>query len=223
MRTLRRDLPLTILIDLLVQIVFIVIILWAFDLGTLEAMDQGEKKLSYEDLKRENEELRLENTALKDEVQELKSRVAQLEKKSSQQKKEIDDLRSEAKLKEKKISEYEQRLGRKGEPDCFGSDLTGSPVLVFRWVSGNEVDVRQGANFLEADKAIGFPKSIFGIRKADQLPGELASITSFGLKNNCKVRLQFEAPANLPAASWLSARDSIMAIKGTRVNTHLPR
>jgi hypothetical protein len=223
MRTLRRDLPLTILIDLLVQIVFIVIILWAFDLGTLEAMDQGEKKLSYEDLKRENEELRLENTALKNEVQELKSRVAQLEKMGSQQEKKIGELLSEAKLKDKKISEYEQRFGRKGEPDCFGSDLSGAPILVFRWISGNDVEVRQGPNFLEADKAIGFAKSIFGIRKADQLPSEFASITSFGLKNNCKVRLQFEAPANMPATSWLPARDSIMAIKGTRVNTHLPR
>jgi len=219
MRTLRRDLPLTILIDLLVQIVFIVIILWAFDLGTLEAMDQGEKKLSYEDLKRENEELRLENAALKDEVRDLKSRVALLEKKNSQQKKEIEELRSEAKLKDKKISEYEQRFGRKGEPDCFGSDLTGSPVIVFRWVSGNEVDVRQGSNFLEADKAIGFTKSIFGIRSVNQLASELGPITSFGLKNNCKVRLLFLAPENLPATSWLSARDSIRAIKGTRVNT----
>jgi hypothetical protein len=218
MRTLKRDLPLTILIDLLVQIVFIVIILWAFDLGTLEAMDQGEKKLSYEDLKRENEELRLENLALKKQVQELKSRITHLEKIGSQQKKEIEELRSEANLKDKKIAEYEQRFGRKGEPDCFGSDLTGSPVLVFRWVSGNDVEVRPGSNFVEADKAVGFSKSIFGVRKADQLPYELASITNFALKNNCKVRLQFEPPVNVPATFWLSARDSIKAIKGTRVN-----
>jgi hypothetical protein len=205
MRTLKRDLPLTILVDLLVQIVFIVIILWAFDLGTLEAMEEGSKRLSYEDLKRENSELRLENKALRSEIQVLSEKLKELEKVSARQK--------------EKIDQYEQKFGRKGEPDCFGSDLTAAPVLSFRWISGNQVEVKQGANFKEAEKAINISNSVFGMRNADQLAGELWGISKYSADNKCKVRLTFEAPINLPASVWLSTRDSLYALKGIRLNT----
>jgi hypothetical protein len=219
MKTLKRDLPLTILIDFLVQVVFLVTILWAYDLGTLEAMNEGEKRLSYEELKKENLELRLEIQNLKRENIDLQLEITKLKVENKSLVDRIKDLELTAKKNQEVIREYEDKYGRKGKPDCFGSDLSGAPVIIFRWSTNENIEIKSGSNFNEAESKLTKIREILGNQNVNNLGQVLIGLSNYSDQNKCLVRVKFEAPAYQPPSLWLVSFDIIKRIKGLRVYT----
>jgi hypothetical protein len=182
-------------------------------------MNEGEKRLSYEELKNENSELRLEIQNLKRENIEFQEEILKLKEENKRLIELIKELELKAKTTQSLLREYEEKYGRKGKPDCFGSDLSGSPVFILRWSANETIEVKPGSNFNEAESKLTKIRDLLGNHQVNKLDQILFDLSDFSEKNKCLVRVKFEAPAYQPPAMWLVSFDIIKRIKGLRVYT----
>lgn len=147
-KNLKRDIPLTILVDLLITIVFIVTILYV--VAGMESDEKLEKqKQSFagqiKELEKENASLKKEIEGLRDELAKLKEKLENVDKGKfelleiiKQLTEENVQLKEENELLKKTIAELKnenKKLSiRAGVPACFGRDARGNHVPTFEYI-----------------------------------------------------------------------------------------
>ncbi len=176
---LRRDLPLTVLIDLLLQILFVIAILFAIQLGSTErAIDTPTP--SPEELLREIAILKAENAALKEENRELREENEEL-------KKALEKERAKNAPKDK----VADAAKGPGLPACLKRSPLDDPLaaLEFRYVNSSTINAGQGRFYDQFSSATGFklvPTKI-DLEDLDQVFGV---IKQYNDAQNCRFRAQ---------------------------------
>ena len=200
-KSLRRDIPLSILVDLLIQIVFVMTILWVIA-ETQAAEQKAEQKENDSEIKRyigDINKLKAEITKLKAEINVLNEKLKLVgEGKDSffelmaSIKKENESLQIQLTEKEGEIEKLKIRAGL---PSCFDRDINEISSLKYYAVAGSGlILVKPGPdydNFLNfVSDRFFLPKSPMDIKALSQFNKNIAELVE---PKNCKLRVRFFA------------------------------
>lgn len=207
MRVLKRDLPLTILVDLLLQVLFVVTIMWLVSANSLEEFQGRNGSFSVEELNAKLKELELANAALKAENQKLISDIEKYREELEERKAYIAKLN--ANIGEEKLK---MLLLRSGLPDCFNGEKKNVSAIVVQWKSDSSVQVLRGSDFDSLASSINNSQSLLGEFDPSQLLSKLSPLINHQNSNNCKVRVRFIAPKDAPPARWDLLRTNLLRV-----------
>lgn len=207
MRVLKRDLPLTILVDLLLQVLFVITIMWLVSANSLEEFQGRNGSFSVEELNAKLKELELANAALKAENKKLISDFEKYREELEERKAYIAKLN--ANIGEEKLKIL---MLRSGVPDCFNGEKKNVSAIVVQWKSDSSVQVLKGSDFESLASSINNSQAFLGEFDPSQLLSKLSPLISHQNSNNCKVRVRFIAPNDVPPARWDSLRSNLLRV-----------
>ena len=183
MRVLKRDMPLTILVDILVQIVFVLSLLFALEIltGNQNAglVDPQKFQAEIEQLKRVIAALEEDNERLKAEIDQLKAQIGALERENK--------------------SAQDQLRSRAGKADCF---RPGKPVVVVRWIDSKSIQVERGEEFDALNTRIPNPSSLIGIVSSNNIEKHFEAVRQYSDANNCLMFVRFHYRDLTPKVEW---------------------
>ena len=206
MRVLKRDLPLSILVDLLLQILFAITLLWLSSIYVIENIKGRPGKVSVEELNAKIKEMEKELVLLKEENRKLLNNYKNLTIEKNNLNEYVNSLK--AKLGEDKI----QKLLRAGSPDCFNGGKNNSPIILIQWKSESDVIISRGSDFESALKISKSISTLIGSHSSSEIVSVLSILVPYQNENNCKIRLRFIAPSDVAPAQWNSLRSQLISI-----------
>lgn len=193
MRVLKRDMPLTILVDILVQIVFVLSLLFALEILTGDQnaglVDPQKFQAEIERLKREIAALEEENERLKAEIDQSSKQIAVLEK-------------------DNEIAQGQLRA-RVGERDCF---RPGRAVVLVQWIDTNNVRVERGEEFDALQSSIPNSLSLLRTISLDTITVHFEIIRQYAASNNCLMFVRFQYRDATPKDEWMPAWRQVFAV-----------
>ena len=175
--------PLTILVDILVQIVFVLSLLFAFEILT------GNKNAGF-----------VNPQEFQAEIEQLKRVIAALEEDNERLKAEIDQLKAQiGALERENKSAQDQLRNRAGEADCF---RPGKPVVVVRWIDSKSIQVERGEEFDALNTRIPNPSSLIGIVSSNNIEKHFEAVRQYSDANNCLMFVRFHYRDLTPKVEW---------------------
>jgi len=213
MRVLKRDMPLSILVDLLLQILFAITIMWLITASVLEEVNGKSGKVSVEELNAKISELESELRILKEENKMLKLEINRIKFENDKIKLENERFLSERTKLEEKLGKDKLQLLllRSGVPDCFNGEKKNTAAILVNWNSEKEVLVSRGPDFDAVSVALTDAQSILGSYDPAQISSRLSPLLSYQKTNNCKVRIRFYAPNDVPPSKWRNLRSQLIS------------
>lgn len=140
-KSLRRDIPLSILVDLLIQIVFVMTILWV--ITGIESAEKDDEIAKKDDVIADLKGLPGEANRLKDEILKLKAQIKVLDEKLSQAGSGQNSLLAKIEKLKKEIEKKGDQIAkliRGGARTCFGRDADNNHVATFYFYVSNLSD-----------------------------------------------------------------------------------
>lgn len=193
MRVLKRDMPLTILVDILVQIVFVLSLLFAFEILTgnenAGLVDPQEFQAEIERLKRVIAALAEDNERLQAEIDKFKTQIGALK---GENKRAQDELRARA-----------------GVADCF---RPGKPVVVVRWIDSKSIQVERGEEFDALNTSIPNSLSLIGIVSSNNIEKHFEAVRQYSVRNNCLMNVRFQYRDATPKDEWYPAWRQVISV-----------
>ena len=182
MRVLKRDMPLSILIDILVQIMFVLSLIFA-----LEILSVGQKSEGLADPRQ-----------LQAEIDRLKRVIAALEEENSKLAGRLGE--SEAAL---------SKFVRAGEADCF---KPGKEVVIVRWIDSNVILVEKGIDFDSLSENLPDSTSLLGEVFLGNVRDHFALVRKYSVENSCLMSVRFQYPDMTAKDRWMPAWREIFGV-----------
>jgi hypothetical protein len=182
MRVLKRDMPLSILIDILVQIMFVLSLVFA-----MEILSTGQRSSGLTDPKQ-----------LQAEIDRLKRVIAALEEENT-------------KLAGK-LGESEEALSkfvRAGEKDCFSP---GKEVIIARWLDSSNILVEKGVDFDSFREKLSESTLLLGEVTVSRIKAHFEPVRRYSAENSCLMFVRFQYPDTTPKDQWMPAWREIFGV-----------
>lgn len=174
--------PLSILVDIFVQIMFVLSLVFA-----LEILSAGQESAGLTDPKK-----------LQAEIDRLKRVIAALEE---------ENKKLSTSLGEKEAAE--SGFVRAGEADCF---KPGTEVVVVRWVNSSKLAVDKGADFKSLEDSIVNPDALLGEVSLSDIKEHFELVRRYSVENSCLMFVRFQFPDMTPKDQWMPAWREIFGV-----------
>lgn len=185
MRVLKRDIPLSILVEILVHMVFVLSLVLTIDLLT---QNDG-SGLDIDKLVEENNKLKIQISTLEDENKKLLEQLNLYKSKFGQL---VDTGKS-----------------RDGAPDCFNIQ---HPVFVLQWQSEGDISVIKGNNFSLLQSSSSNTSYFTGKIALAEISHRLHDYIEYEKSHQCKILVRFAPPSTTHKSNWIHSFNQVKMI-----------